>query len=279
MHLVLDFDGTITKEDTISTLANSALEFQRVHRDKDLKSKWDTAVRQYLDDLKSHEEKYPVRAEDRLTPAQEMEFMDSSIRVEQRSLERVGNSGIFEELDFDTLFQMGAEALRMGRIVLRDGFNDLCRLSGDYRFTVISVNWSRAFIMGVLREAGASGIFVIANEINHAGKIEGPESLGRLLTDASGKLEILEKVVFGDPKCMYFGDSTTDTACLIHRDGIVIRNNDDPSALISMLDRLSIAPPHVSSSGTLPRSKKELYWARDFREVLDSGVIAKAMGS
>jgi hypothetical protein len=127
------------------------------------------------------------------------------------------------------------------------------------------VNWSRAFIEGVLLP---HQLRVVANEPHADGSIEGPEFLGGRMTNGHEKRAALDHVVTDKgSRVVYFGDSTTDMECLL-QGGIVI-SNDEGSSLMRTLRRVGEAVPHVGER----EAGETLMWARDFREVLESGVL------
>lgn len=277
MHLVFDFDGTITERDTISEFAKTAIEHQRSRTGHDLSAQWDGVVRDYVADCRAYNASYKLPESERRSLEDEIDYLAGMRRVETESLHRIKRSGVFAGLDAATLHSMGSEAVASGRIVVRQGFADLVDLADrkGWPVGVISVNWSRAFISGVLHPSKLS---VVANEITQDGGVGGPESLGEPLTNSSGKLRVLDgQFSQGSDGVgpVYFGDSSTDLECLL-RSGIVMSDSDD-SSLIRTLRRLGFAVSHIASAGAGARVGSEgtghYFWARDFREILDSGLL------
>ncbi|TVY37391.1 hypothetical protein LSUB1_G003435 [Lachnellula subtilissima] len=93
--IILDFDGTITTKDTITTIAHLAITHQASHG-LNLQPAWDTIVSSYTFDLSSHIAHYHPTTEERKTLKQEIEYYRSLKNVEIRSFDRVSASGIFE---------------------------------------------------------------------------------------------------------------------------------------------------------------------------------------
>lgn len=276
MRLVFDFDGTITQKDTISVLAQSAVNFQlRTHRN-DFYGVWNLAVHSYMHQLRCAQDEYPIKAKDRRRLHEEIAYMEAMNPVELASLERVSNLGLFARMDDAVLYQLGVEARRSGEVVLRDGFMDLCRLARQrgWDLAIISVNWSRHFIGGVLSELGTNTL-VVANHITPAGKIEGPVALGRPLINATGKLEVLRPLL-RDQRCIYFGDSNTDLLCLVQHLGVAMFNIVERSALIDTLVRVGHGPQSVAVCSMMPILDGQTFSAQDFHEVIRSGLIEKA---
>ncbi|KAH7005442.1 HAD-like domain-containing protein [Fusarium venenatum] len=268
MHLVFDFDGTITQQDSIGELARSAIEIQRNRKGHDLQASWDQVVQAYVADYRHYKENHPSPEDTRTCVDQEFDFLSGMKDVEEASLQRIAESHIFEGLDAETLSQAGADAVKAGRIKIRDGFTDIMRFAvdRDWSVSVISVNWSRSFLRGALLP---HTLDIIANEPALDGTITGPEFFDGRMTNAREKKEALKHIIKEkDGKVVYFGDSTTDMECLLA--GGVVISDDEESSLLKALRRIKVNVPHVSEK----REKDgKVKWARDFREVLDSGLV------
>lgn len=285
MQLIFDFDGTITEKDTISVLVQSAIAFQEKHHGRHLQATWDTAVQNYLDDYRAYKTTYRPTESQRHSVAEEVQFLSGLKDVENASVDRVGRSGIFSGLRQADLFQMGVELVSSGNIVLRSGFKETVELAErkGWGMSVLSVNWSQAFIEGVLHPLS---IPVVANEIDKDGHIKGPELLGRRLTASSDKATWLRREENperpSDEKIIYFGDSITDMECLLLRGGIAISTTTSTdteipsslpsSSLVQTLSRVGVGVSHVGSRHD-EANRFTIYWARDFNEVLQSGIL------
>lgn len=271
MHLVFDFDGTITQQDTIGVLADSAIAYQRHHHDIDLRTEWARVVEGYVADYRRYSLSHPVPADERRSVDDEISFLAGSKLVEEESLDRVAAARIFRGLSAEQLRRAGEEAVRGGQVKIREGFGELMARAGEkgWDVAVVSVNWSRAFIEGALLP---HELRVVANEPGADGSIEGPEFLGGRMTNGHEKRAALDDVVArgkgGEGRVVYFGDSTTDMECLL-RGGIVI-SDDGESSLMKTLRRVGEAVPHVKEREAEPA---RVVWARDFREVLESGIL------
>lgn len=174
---------------------------------------------------------------------------------------------------------------------------------------MLSVNWSAAYIRGVLSREEISP--VLANEINPAdGSINATPNVSAdiasvdwpsVLTVGSDKLTALrclqQQQQEAKPKLsaeiVYFGDSTTDLECLLEFGGIVIspeaeigqrlgtktaNSNSTPakgSDLLHILQTmLDYNVPHVS------HYKDELIcWARDFTEIIHNSFLQKRVAN
>lgn len=201
MSIFLDFDGTITTEDTVTHLAKFALSFQSERKpyddinidavsstrspeaatthgrdNKDLSSRWDAVVHAYVSDYKSHASSYAPCASDRQCVEDEITFLRSQKHVETKSLARINECALFKGIDRAMFRDAGRELVRDGTIRLRPGFATFVRaaLAKGWRVNVVSVNWSAAFIEGACGFAEGE-ISVFSNEAREGdGAVFGP---------------------------------------------------------------------------------------------------------
>ncbi|RFU73065.1 had-like domain [Trichoderma arundinaceum] len=268
MNLVFDFDGTITVKDTIFQLAQAAIAFQSKHSGKQLQAAWDDIVKAYGDDHKSFANQYTPPEDERRSPEEELLYLSSLRDTEHASLDRVDKSGLFSGLTKQDLFQMGRDQVCSGAITIRDGFIEMIELArqNGWQVGVLSVNWSREFIEGVLHP---HSVPIITNQIAPDGKIQGPDDFndGARLTTSRDKANSLNQLIskqgHSSTPTIYFGDSTTDMECLLTHRGIVI-SADAKSSLMQTLERVGVPVPHVGS----PQDGANIFWARDFQEIL-----------
>ncbi|ETS87487.1 hypothetical protein PFICI_01315 [Pestalotiopsis fici W106-1] len=282
MSIFLDFDGTITVRDTIGDLAKAALRIQS-DRGVDLDKEWDEVVQSYIQDYENHVEEYHIKEEDRQQAAAEVEFLRAMKTVELKSLDRINACAIFKGISEEDLREAGRAAVADGTVQIRPGFKKFVhkRIREGWRIWVISVNWSTAFIEGVLD--CPDEIHVIANRISgDDGTVLGPEMLGSIggrdtcpedpqnLTNSSDKLDVMKGVLHRDgvdkAPSFYFGDSITDLECLLHAMyGVVIADGQgEKSKLLQTLRRIGKAVPRTRESESLIHG---LTWAEDFEEV------------
>lgn len=283
MDIVLDFDGTITTEDTISHLAQVALRFH-LRKGKDLSAEWTRILQAYDEEYRKHVSEYEPRAESRFSVEDEVRFLRSLHGVESNSIQRVAQSGIFSGLPPGVMREAGVMAREEGHVNLRPGFLSFARQAGSagHRLSVISVNWSTSFIEGVLSDLT---IRVFANEITDDGRIVGPSNVallgeaGRPIMTSGDKLDALRSILSGDRDtdldCIYIGDSPTDLECLLHSGGVVLCP-DEASNMLRMLRRLSIQVPHVTQSRG--QDAGTIFWAQNFSDILGSRILQDLAG-
>ncbi|KAM7193496.1 HAD-like domain containing protein [Naviculisporaceae sp. PSN 640] len=328
LTVVLDFDGTITQEDTIDTLTRYAAHYSAnkgVHNSSEtpvsatsLMADWeDSVIKPYLRDLEEFERQYRWPKEKRLTWELEEAYLEDLKSVEERSIKRVEASPIFKGFvahDFRTFGQQAIGGTitecpvntdtgfdpsfpessfpsprdELPSVKLRKGFveflNHIPHQRMDWKLGIVSVNWSTAFIQGVFLGL-VTRFEIFANQIdsdpNDSPTITGPLGLKTPLTTAKDKALVLGRMTERlSPRellgpVVYIGDSKTDLLCLRDADlGIVIVDAPGQSSLLSTLQRLGEDVPHVgqaSHTGTLAH----YVWARDFSEIIDSGILEK----
>ncbi|RYP73726.1 hypothetical protein DL771_003439 [Monosporascus sp. 5C6A] len=276
MSIFLDFDGTITAQDTIGELAGFALRVQRSAAGRDLLSReWDAVVRAYVDDYRAAADGHHTPAAARLEPAQEVEFLRALKHVETRSLDRVRRCGLFRGIGDGAFREAGRALVADGTISLRPGFREFvdARVREGWRIWVVSVNWSAPFIEGA---CGHPGITVVANDVREDGSVVGPAVLNRgggeprTLTNSHDKLDVMEAVLreesLADKSSVYMGDSNTDLECLLaaHR-GIVIADSPD-TTLLKTLRRIGKKAPHVREADI----SESISWAPSFTEIMEN---------
>ncbi|QPG99995.1 hypothetical protein C2857_003077 [Epichloe festucae Fl1] len=273
MRLVFDFDGTITQHDTIGELAQSAIRRKKHQTQRDLQPAWDDAVRKYLQDHQSYTANFTPPESERRTVEEEERFLAGLRPIEEASLTRVSHSGLLAGLEKSDLIQMGMEAVSTGRVGMTEGCQDLLEeaLRGGAKVDVLSVNWSKSFIEGVLHKH-AGGVNVVANDVSEDGSIHGPSSCTPPgIMTARDKVRAFRRIVGEDQQVVYFGDSATDLTCLLLCRGIVLARDKESSSLLKTLSRIGTDVPHVGSAQD--HTDKRLFWARNFREVMQSGVL------
>ncbi|KAK3191543.1 hypothetical protein K4F52_002358 [Lecanicillium sp. MT-2017a] len=269
MHLIFDFDGTITKKDTIGTLAQAGIDAQRARNGSNLQQTWDKVVEAYMADYNAYKANYSPVEERRTSLSEEITYLSGLKSAEEASLDRVSRSGIFAGLQEGDFELFGRDAIRNGAVELRSGFSEILQLAQQkgWPVSVLSVNWSHSFISGVLGQL-QQHIKVVANRIDESGTIHGPQKLGgNRLTCSTDKLRALKEI--SSEGCVYFGDSTTDLECLVHHNGVVIASGEETS-LMKTLQRINVPPIHASK-----REKENLVWAATFDEVIGCGILGE----
>lgn len=277
-HIIFDFDGTITEDDTIGNLTHAALRWRKTPEGGgiDLTEAWQDILHSYSHDLAVYDQTQPT-AQQRTTWQQERDYLHGRSVVEETSLARVRASGLFAGFAADDRpFEAGRRDRETGRTRIRSGFAEYVAMVREREDTVhvVSVNWSASYIRGVLDPWGITSI--IANEIQPDGSIiapfqfrsQNPNNVDPLkaLATSCDKLEATQRLLGTTTggKCIgYFGDSTTDLECLGFYGGYVL-TSDGESTLARTLRRLHYAMPCISE----PQGAfAHISWAPDFAEI------------
>jgi len=290
LHVFLDFDGTLTTVDTVEKLARLGYRRNRQHS-TDVRE-WQEIVTAYMEDMEHHMAIYEPQAERRSSIEEECAFLASVKEVEQRSVCRVENAGIFRGLTVKDIDEYAFKEVQTGSVLLREGWDTLLALVHENGGSIglISVNWSVVWIRQCLYHAARvdvrgflEDLRIYANELEDLDKPRG--SSGKITKGADARVstsrdkarvlqerqqEIEGRVI------LYVGDSPTDLEALTTADiGIIIR--DDPmksgqKELADICERLHIP---VRSIDEFVQNQKStgLWWTRDFEHILRSRVF------
>jgi thiamine phosphate phosphatase / amino-HMP aminohydrolase len=296
LRIILDWDGTVTKHDTLHIVA--AIGYER-NQHLNL-TPWDQIVQAYILDYTQHEESYRPARLDRKTIAQESAWLASLTDVEVRSVKRARDTGIFTGVTDDDIC-MGAEhAIRSNKIQLRDGWKDIFAMAGHpgndmanpSPVSIISVNWSGTFIRACLSAAlgdspptkgTADSIPISSNHLQP--DPSGGDSEDPGIRTSADKLDAFQKLCdSGSGPVFYVGDSPTDFDCLVAADvGFCVR--DEPmgsgqAELKESLERVGVQVTRldldawdkyrreIARRGVEKESNKLVWWVADLREVV-----------
>lgn len=116
VHLIVDWDGTLTTSSTLPLIAQ--IGYNR-NASSALPS-WKLISEAYLSDYRGHASAYKPAASDRKTVKQELEWLESLRDVERKSMERAEVAGIFKGVETKDVQRAAEQAVREGRVVLRE---------------------------------------------------------------------------------------------------------------------------------------------------------------
>lgn len=315
-HVILDFDKTITVDDTIEPLMKTAIrlnansEVGKSTFGEDAEAKllgdWEEVKKRYAGDLKAYEEGAKYRLAD---VSDETSYLQTEIEVveylrplEEMSLARVVKTQILETVDGKELQNAARSATSVAgvstetngmitppcqedcsdvRVTVRSDFRKFAEEIDSRalsKWGVISVNWSKDWIRGVLGKAlerddeSMSRIHIIANDLVDEtfiskyvenGYMENEEC--KLILSSEDKVHHLRPLAskFNSeaqcsprPPIIYIGDSVTDLYCLLMADvGIILLppSTVDPSTnpLVTIVRSCEFAVAPVSAYKTL----------------------------
>jgi hypothetical protein len=289
IHWILDWDGTITKRDTLDALVNIAA---KCKPDSPVLTQWERVTEAYITDYERTLKIHMPDGELPSTRSDEKALLKVLKEVEQRSIDRVSESGIFSGLTTEDIDHGAARAIGSEEVGLRKGCGNFLQFvqsrvqyqdGNADRISILSVNWSRQFISACLR--AAHGDFaqilparIFANELE--GITQGAQTTGRICADKEkciisspdklASLEVLRETTRCQGKPMttvYVGDSWTDLECLLAADmGICIR--DDP--ITSTQNKLADSLSRIGITCTRLRFVEKrncVGWVEDFDEL------------
>lgn len=276
---ILDFDGTITVKDTINAIFKAVLAVQN-RKGKDMSRQWQDIVAHYTEDYRAHIQQYKPTEDERSTVEEEIQFYRDLGEVERKSFSRVSESSIFSGISEQELEELGNEAVRKGDVVVRNGFDSFIQRINKLklRWAVVSVNFSGAFIRGVLNsiEGTKSNISILANQPDEHGVLKGPN--GTVMATSDAKLEAALSLTgpgygkVAKNRAIYVGDSGTDIECLL-ADGVIgiIISDDERSKILQMMVRIKINVLHIGQY--VEEAHRTVYWARDYSEIIQSPLL------
>lgn len=313
IHLILDWDGTLTRKDTLSLVGQIAY-----HANKSSSSlpPWSDFVTGYGNDYTRHLSQYEPKASARTTLDQERQWLASLTPVENQSVRRVESSGIFRGVTSRHVEHVARKSLKTGDLQLRSQWDVFLQslLASSHglpnKVSILSVNWSESFIrQSLLAAAHGSSVSgqktltsyietmeIRANEITglespegsdgtlnkntSAGIRTGADKLANMPDSCRSKLDSPgTKRNNDDYTVIYVGDSATDLEALLAADvGICIR--DDPIGgsqreLAEILERIGVQV--VSIEDGVPATKtadRTVYFASGYEQITRALTIA-----
>ncbi|KAF1832895.1 hypothetical protein BDW02DRAFT_501923 [Decorospora gaudefroyi] len=280
-HWILDWDGTITKNDTLDTLVHIAATAKPNFPTQD---HWRRVSQAYMNDYSATIEKLAPNGHLPQSFEDEKRLLAQLKAVEQRSLDRVSSSSIFAGLSRKALEEGAWQAIASRRVEIRNGFAAFfqhIQVRERDRISILSVNWSRHFIRSCLDACGINLPFAstLSNELD---KIDSGEPSTGLIVPATGadgtsiissgdKLERLKDMRRENERIVYVGDSWTDIECLFAADvGICIRDEclgSGQKKLAKALERLGAVCPRLKDWEGADQCG--VPWATDFGEIRD----------
>ena len=262
MRLVLDYDGTLTVQDTMSILGTLS---------KKPKLSWKEIVNAYMQDYEAWQKQdFSWKNYDR---TEYSSWLASRKSIECQSALRVQQSGFFKGVTQRDVEGAVDRAFESGALKLRSGWEDLVQTCPSVE--IISVNWSETAIRHALKGSPVP-LEVFANEIEGLDDEEG--STGELICDddirsSDDKLRCM-KDNQSTLLTVYVGDSSTDFDCLCEADvGIWLYDvpeEEYEEASKKVFAPLKYVPPPLRTLDDLDRAGEAMfYWAPNFRTVLE----------
>ena len=258
LRLFTDFDKTLTTQDTLSALSQLQ---------KAPSKPWSYFADTYFEDLQTLLPPLPTPGpqslNNRTTLKQEVEYLQSYLPLERRSIERLERERYFAGFTAAKLRKHGFECAITGAVGISDGWWEMLAFltthNINHTVAIISLNWSAEFIAGVLSGSyylwcsqqkftltGSQNLidvisiysndFLLSPETNlttgnFSRRYPSPVNSG--IWTAEDKLDVMSGFVNNTAQdtvalTIYIGDSPPDLLCLLEADvGIVVGRNKE----------------------------------------------------
>lgn len=196
--VLTDFDETITNEDTTALLGQVGLDHQHSNMS------WSFFVDAYMEDYNRIKSSIPTNATVR-------ERLGAFRPAEAASLDRIEKYNVFRGLTRQYVNEQGA---RHASQYLRSGVVDALKHVDKDNFRIMSVNWSKDWILGFLRPLGLNLEHVYSNDLSYYEKNHTATGhiTHELLTsvDKEHLMDAILRKTPADTRTVYVGDSTGD---------------------------------------------------------------------
>ncbi|KAF2474651.1 uncharacterized protein BDR25DRAFT_301327 [Lindgomyces ingoldianus] len=159
LHVILDWDGTLTKNDTLNSLVEIA---KNAKPDTFIPTTWNLICRAYLTDYEKALQEHATLPSNVF---EERKLLKKIEAVEQASINRLNDSGIFKDITAEQLAVGAQRAFESRTVELREGANEFFRYIKERMdrqkddidiVSILSVNWSQRFIAGCLQAASSA---------------------------------------------------------------------------------------------------------------------------
>ncbi|CAI4056596.1 hypothetical protein SKDZ_03G0770 [Saccharomyces kudriavzevii ZP591] len=264
--IISDFDETITRDDTIGTIAKLPYLLN-----PQLKPEWCHFTKNYMDGY--HKYKYngtrslPLLSSDiplRISRSnfdetfeEELKYQNHNRIIELNSVNEITKHQIFKSITLEQMKEFARDQNHDNRL-LRDGFNRFCfsAIKNLDDFYVLSINWSSEFIYEVIGNKKLNPHHVFCNALKvltekcpatYSGEFD-----CRLLT-GSDKIKTLNEILAKTDTrrnnnteketCCYWyiGDSETDLLPILHpsTNGVLLINpQENPSKFLKITNQI-----------------------------------------
>ncbi|KAG8623520.1 hypothetical protein KVT40_008496 [Elsinoe batatas] len=165
VNLIFDWDGTLTKKDTLHLVAKIAYDKRGLPLDGDENlyppplMPWRDLGEVYMKAYNSHIKSYQPAEHDRTSLTDERQWLASLRAVELSGVKAAEEAELFQGVQSDDVAKTALQALERGDLELRPGWETLFQHaasedhSQDWRLQILSVNWGKSFIQSVLKAA------------------------------------------------------------------------------------------------------------------------------
>ncbi|KAI7886161.1 hypothetical protein K492DRAFT_122845 [Lichtheimia hyalospora FSU 10163] len=253
--VLADFDETITNEDTTALLGQVGLDHQHSNMS------WSFFLDAYMDDYNRIKDTIPANATIR-------ERIGAFQPAEAASLDRIEKYSVFKGLTRQYVNEQGA---RHASQYLRPGVVDVLKHVDKDNFRIISVNWSKDWILGFLRPLGLDLEHVYSNDLRYyENNHTATGAITHELLTSVDKEELMDDILrktSDDTRTVYVGDSMGDLLPMMKADvGIVMGNNT------KLLDAIRNDFSREIQEG-MEKWDTGVYRVDNWTQILNSGVL------
>lgn len=178
VHFIIDWDGTLTKKDTLHLVAKVAydkhflpLHDRNEHTYQPPATSWGEVGRKYMARYNEHKDQYRPSTNDRTTLAEERKWLASLKEIERFGAQTAEQTGLFSRVTRRGVESGGSDALFTKQLELRQGWDEVIRQgmnkSGN-KVSILSVNWSAKFIRAAL-QAGVKELAATSRQFDRPG--------------------------------------------------------------------------------------------------------------
>ena len=211
--LIVDFDKTITIKVTIALLGQFGADHSTVSKP------WSYFTQAYLNDYRQHQSNINPHNIQSM-----FQHLHSYKPIELASIERINHAKVFQSLTSDMLFNKAKE---YSQTLLQPDVISVLQSYPKSDIRIVSVNWSKDWILGFLHSLNLSRHQIYANDIQSGHIVPS-------IVTSGDKQQTIENIK-NDKKVIYVGDSLGDLEPLVKADlGIVI--GQDPSLIQAIHD-------------------------------------------
>lgn len=246
---VIDWDETITNEDTIKLVAQAAY-----NKKKEYEPKFDHFTDIYMKAFNEYNENFTSKYGERDTIEKEIKFQTGMQNVEMSSINEIKKLKLFEGIDEEEFLAQG------NQVTLKPHFTEFLTKCQELKIPVIilSVNWTKLIMQAVLLKNGFKeneNLKIMVNELEFKNGIS-TGNFNKAISIRTGldKLNIVNSLIKQYGKACYIGDSMTDLLALIDSDiGIAI----EEGSVIESIKKLNFPIKNLSEAEEL--HKEEVY--------------------
>lgn len=197
--ILVDFDQTITKHDTIGCLGQFGIA-QTQHQ-----KPWSYFVNGYMQDYRHHRD----QLKDSPSFKSFLEQLDSYRPIEKASLKRISDHKVFQGLSRHALKEQG---IKLSKTELQlNVISTLKQYKEQVR--IVSLNWSKDWILGFTHELGLTPQQIYSNDLDFVNDICTGDIIPHILT-AGDKQRLIHESIKRNQKVIYIGDSLGDIEAL-----------------------------------------------------------------